>query len=200
MAVRSSEILFVGGNSVVDCIQSADVNPNITNETINEVGNTKAVGIIRDAPTQLTCTIESYDVTPKLEALVLGLNPTSTDSLGTGTDTGSGLTSGQQLDFNNQVPLNIISPIRQMITNSTIAGGVIIPNLALSQVQYRFGLRQDAQQTFTLNGDSMFYGPPNTVPYEDVFTGNGSTKTWTLSGSKSASPYVDPASGTPSTF
>ena len=38
-------------------------------------------------------------------------------------------------------------------------------------------------------------GLPNTVPYEDVFTGNGSTKTWTLSGSKSASPYVDPASG-----
>ena len=124
--LASSEILFVGGNFIVDRIQSADVNPNITNETIKQVGNTKAVGIIRDAPTQLTCTIESYDVTPKLEALVLGLNPTSTDSLGPGTDTGSGLTSGQQLDFNNQVPLNIISPIRSTIgTNSTIAGGVL---------------------------------------------------------------------------
>lgn len=196
MAVRTAQIIFVGTQTtsdasdvlgsyfIIDRIQNVTINPNITNETILEVGNTKSVGIIRDAPAALTFDIESYDVSAKLEALITNYSPITMAGL-----------ADQQIDFNNQVPLNILAPIRSSINLSTITGGVIIPHLALSQVQYRFGLKQDASQTFTFNGDSMFYGPPGSVPVEDVFVASGSPVVEVGSTTYDQSPYLNPNLG-----
>ena len=196
MALKSNQILFTGsvgggssgtsyGNSfIIDRIQSGDINPNITNETITEVGNPKPVGIIRDAPAALTTTIESYDVTAKLEAILLNLDPQDSTSL----------TPGMALDFGNQVPFSLLCPIRQGINLSAVYGGVIMPHMSLSEVSYRFGLKQDAQQTYTLNGDSMFYGPAGTVPCEMISAGDGTLgQVFTLPYAPVA--YTDPASG-----
>lgn len=185
MAIRAGQVVFTGGGTgdpaayfVIDRIQSANINPNIPTEQINEVGNELAVAIVRDAPGELSLDIESYDMTAKLEALLLNLNPST------------GL-SGQALDYNTQQPFNVLVPMRSSQGVFSIVGGIIVPHTALQQVTYRFGLRQDAQQTFSLKGDSMYYGPPNTVPYEDTFSYTGSAGPFALT--HTASPYLNVA-------
>ena len=91
-------------------------------------------------------------------------------------------------------PFNVLVPLRSSQGLFNIVGGIIVPHTALQQVTYRFGLRQDAQQTYSLKGDSMYYGPPNTVPYEDIFSYTGSTGPFTLS--HTASPYLDVSTNT----
>jgi len=118
-------------------------------------------------------------MTAKLEALTLGIAPSS-------------LTSGQQLDFNVQVPLNILSMFRSSQANDSIVSGVVVPNLALASMAYRFTIKQDAQQTATLRGDSIFYTPG--PPQEDAFIWDGTLDTITLGCSPAhADPYYNPA-------
>lgn len=164
MAIKSGQILFTGDGLLIDRLQTATVAPNIPKTPIYEIGNNQKLTTLRDIP-ELSFDIESYDVSCKFEAQLLGLNPTS-------------LTPGEQIDFNTAVPFTVNSPFRTSLSNYTIVNGAIVPHLALNQVVYRFGVKQDASQTYTLKGDSVFYTPG--VPYEDVFTGNGSTSTWTL--------------------
>lgn len=148
--------------------------PNLPKIPIYEVGSNQKLTTLRDIP-ELSFDVESYDTSCKFEAQLLGLAP-------------GGLTTGQQIDFNNSVPLTVASPFRTSLSNYAIVNGVIVPHLALSQVQYKFGVKQNASQTYTLKGDSIFYIPG--VPYEDVFTGNGSTKTFTLA--HTAIEYFNP--------
>jgi hypothetical protein len=52
-----------------------------------------------------------------------------------------------------------------------IVRGVATPHLALESVNYRYGLRDNAGETFNLRGDSIFYVPG--VPYVTRQTGDG---------------------------
>jgi hypothetical protein len=143
-------------------------------DVIQELGNQLSVGTIRDIP-DLQLDLESYDVSPKFEAMLCGLNP--------GT-----LSAGQAINFTSAVPLTILSPFRTSQTNFVIINGAIIPALQVQSVAYKFGVnKSDASQTFNLKTDSIYFVPG--VPYEDTFTGDGSTSTWTLA--HTAVPYFN---------
>lgn len=100
-----------------------------------------------------------------MESLLLGLDPTT-------------VTAGQEFDFNLSAPLNILSPFRSAQNFFNTTRGIIIPHLFLDTVTYRFGVKQLASQSYTMQGDSVFYTPGN--PQEDVFTSDGTTSTLTL--------------------
>lgn len=178
MAIKSGQVIWTADGFIIDRLQTASVNPNVPKEKIYELGNNKSVATVRDIP-ELSFDVESYDVSCKFEAQILGISP--------GT-----LTAGQQLDFNLAQPLNILSPFRTSQQVFTIVNGAIVPHLGLQQVAYKFGVKSDASQTYTFKGDSVFYTPG--VPVEDVFTGDGTTKSWTLS--KTAIAYLNTTFGT----
>ena len=95
MAVKAGSILTVGNSFVVDRLQSVgpgDLSGN--EEVVREVGNFLNVATVRDTPT-LTFDLESFDVTPEIEALLLAQDPTT-------------VVSGDEFDFNKAVPLDII--------------------------------------------------------------------------------------------
>ena len=177
MAIRSGQLLFTGDSLLIDRLQTANINPNIPLLPIYEIGSEQKLTTLRDIP-NLSFDAESYDMSTKFEAIVLGIDPTT-------------VTGGQQFDFNLQQPLTVASPFRSALNLYTIINGAIVPHLGLEQVQYRFGVGQDAGQTFTFRGDSIFYTP--NVPYEDKFTGDGTTKTFTLG--HTADPYFNSTLG-----
>lgn len=165
MAIRSGQLLFTGDTLLIDRLQTANINPNIPLIPIYEIGSQQKLTTLRDIP-NLSFDAESYDVSTKFEAIICGLDPTATSP-------------GQQFDFNNQQALTVASPFRSAINNYQIINGAIVPHMGLEQVQYRFGVGQEAGQTYTFRGDSIFYTP--NVPYEDKFTATGTATTWTLS-------------------
>jgi hypothetical protein len=169
--------LFTGDGFIIDRLQTSNVNPNIPLIPVYEIGNEQKLATIRDTP-DLSFDVESYDVSPKFEAILLGLNPGS-------------LTAGQQLDPNTNQPLSVLSPFRSSLNLYTIPNGAIVPHLGLEQINYRFGINDEASQSYTLRGDSIYYTPGS--PYEDTFTSDGATNHWTLT--KTAQPYVNPTLG-----
>lgn len=151
------------------------------------------MGVVRDTP-DLSFDVETFDMTAKLEALICGVNP-STGLLTSGGVTANPFTNGQVIDFNAQQPLTILAPFRSGQVNATIVNGVVIPNLALSQMQYRFANRQNASMTATFRGDSIFYTPH--PPLESVQVWNGSaTGPFTYAGGVDADEYENPIYGT----
>lgn len=156
MSVRAGQIIIDANGFIVDRIQSGGpTNLNIPTEQIKEVGNFHVVGVIRDIP-DLTFSVASLDVSTDIEAIMLGLDP-STVTTGPG---------GTALDFGNSVPLDVLSPFRSAFNKYNIVRGLIIPHLSLESVAYKFGVRANAEETFTLRGDSIYYVPG--VPYRDV--------------------------------
>lgn len=144
MPIRSGQILHVHDQFVIDRAQTAGVDSlNIPEEKIYETGNKKAVGVVRDNP-ELSFTVESLDTTTEIEALLLGIDPTTT-------------AEGDEFDLSNAIPLDIVSPFKRSYKDHTIVGGVMIPFLTLASATYRFGVRANATQSFTLNGDGNFY-------------------------------------------
>jgi hypothetical protein len=155
VAIKAGQILHDAQGFVVDRIQTGGVtNLNIPEEKIYELGNFKTVAITRDIP-DLSFDVESLDVTPKIEALTEGLDPTAT-------------VAGDEFDFGLSKPLDIISPFRSAQQAFDIVRGIIIPSLNLETVVYRFGMRQNAGKTFTYRGDSVYYVPG--TPYYQEFT------------------------------
>jgi hypothetical protein len=105
--------------------------------------------------------MESYDVSTDLEALLLGLAPAS-------------VTPSQLLDPATNKPLDMRSMFKagQSASNPfAVVDSVGLPFLFLEQLNYRFGLKDDARQTATLRGDSIYYNPGTT--YVEVTPGTG---------------------------
>ena len=178
MAIKSGQILTQGDGYLIDRLQTSGItNLQIPEERIYELGNYYSLATIRDTP-DLSFELQSVETSLKTEAILLGLNPST-------------LAAGQQLSLTNAVPLTILSPFRSAQNLYTTINGVIIPHLTLEQVTYRFGLKANAEQTYTLRGDSVFYIPGN--PYEDVFTSNGTQTSFTLT--KTALPYFNTTLG-----
>lgn len=157
MSIKAGAILHDANGFVVDRIQSAGPgNLNIPEEKIYELGNWKTIATVRDIP-DLSFDLESFDTTCEFEALLLGLDPTS-------------LSAGQALDFQDHIPIDIISPFKSRRNAFDIVKGIAVPYLTLERATYRFGLRQNATQQFTLRGDSIYYIPGQ--PYYEEFTYN----------------------------
>lgn len=160
MAIKAGQILHVGNDSVViDRIQTAGPgNLNIPTEKIYELGNYKSVATIRDVP-DLTFTLESLDVSTEIEALLLD-NPVYDPAQG--------------YDLSLAKPLELASQFKagKSATDAfaTVAS-VGLPFLVVESVGYRFGLRDNARQTVSLRGDSIFYSPGATFVDEAVGSG-----------------------------
>ena len=158
MAIKSGQILHDANGFVFDRIQSAGVgNVNIPEEKIYELGNYQTVATVRDIP-DLSFDMESFDVSTEVEAVLTGVDP--------GT-----VTSGQEFDFADVKPLDVLSPFKAGAGDFTIVKGIAIPYLNLENATYRFGVGQNSTQSFTLRGDSIYY-IPGTPMYEE-FTNTG---------------------------
>lgn len=157
MAIKAGQILHVANQFVVDRIQTAGPGDlNIPQDKVFELGNYQSVGIVRDSP-DLTFNLECLDVDAEVEALLTGSNNPYTDA------------SGTAYDLSTNKPIDIISPWKSPYGDFTAVRGVAIPYLYLESASYRYGLTDNAGETFSLRGDSIFYIPG--TPWQDVTTG-----------------------------
>lgn len=164
MAIKAGQILHDANGFVVDRIQSAGAgNLNIPEEKIYELGNYQTVATVRDIP-DLSFDVESFDMSAEWEALLVGLDPTT-------------LVAGQEIDFADCQPMDIISPFKASGAFN-IVKGIAIPHLTKENISYRFGVGQNASQSATLRGDSIYYIPGS--PYIQDEVSNGSQTVYTL--------------------
>lgn len=158
MAIKGSQILHDANGFVVDRAQSAGVgNVNIPEEKIYELGNYNTVATVRDFP-DLTFDLESFDVSTEIEAILTGVDPTS-------------VVDGQEFDFLQAMPIDVISPFKDKGGAFTIIRGVAVPYLSLENVTYRFGVGQNSTQSFSLRGDGIYYIKGS--PYYEEFVNSG---------------------------
>lgn len=160
MAIKAGQILHDAQGFVIDRIQTAGPgNVNIPEEKIYELGNFQTVATVRDIP-DLSFDLESFDMSTEFEAILTNQDPTQT-------------VDGDEFDFNNSVPIDIISPFKAGQDQYNIVRGIAIPYLTLERVVYRFGLRQNATQQFTLRGDAIYYIPGSPYYLEIANSGAG---------------------------
>ena len=160
VAIKSGQILHVGNVAtaqvgttphwpgkgiVIDRLQTAGPGDlNIPEERIKELGNYQSVATIRDIP-DLSFSLESLDVSVEIERLLTNKDSTVTD-----------------IDLASATPIDIASQFKagqQTQTPFAIVNAVAIPYLYLESMSYRFGLRDNATQSATLRGDSIYYIP-----------------------------------------
>lgn len=164
MAIKAGQILHDARGFVIDRIQTGGVNNlNIPQEKIYELGNYQTVATVRDIP-DLAFEVQSLDVSTEIEAMALHIDPTT-------------VTDGQELDFIHSVPLDIISPFKAGGGLFNIVSGIALPYLTLENVTYRYGLKANAEETFTFRGDSIYYIPGS--PYYQSFAKGSGTYTFT---------------------
>lgn len=146
MAIKGGQIIHAGnGVAVIDRVQTAGPGQlNIPTEKIYELGNYKSVATVRDTP-DLSFSLESFDVSPEVEELLTGKTMDAT---------GIDLATARPVDFASQFKAGLTAPDPFRVTSS-----VALPFLNLEQMSYRFGLRDNASQTATLRGDTIFYNP-----------------------------------------
>lgn len=147
MAIKAGQILHVGNDTVViDRIQTAGPGSlNIPTEKIYEVGNYESTATIRDIP-DLQFSLESYDVSCELEALLLNKD----------------LATTSEFDLSLGKPLDIVTPFKfgkDAVAPFDVTASVGLPYLTPESISYRFGLRDNGRQTVGLRGDSIFYNP-----------------------------------------
>lgn len=172
MAIKAGQFLHDANGFVVDRIQTGGVgNLNIPEEKIYELGNYQTVATVRDIA-DLSFDAESLDVSSEFEAILLGIDPTTTND-------------GDEFDFAGHLPIDVISPFKAGSGSFAIVRGLAIPYLTLESATYRFGLRANATQAFTLRGDSIYYVPGS--PYYQRFTLVDGTLAYTLT--NTALPY-----------
>jgi hypothetical protein len=171
MAIKSGQVLHVGNDAVlVERLQTAGPGAlNIPKEKIFELGNYKSVATIRDVP-DLTYSLESLDTTVSLEAML--------------TRTAAGSAS---FDLSTCKPLDLATPFKpgkDAPTPFTITQAVGIPYLYPESISYRFGLKDNATQTVSLRGDSIFYcpGPVYVQEQTTAITAGGSVVTTNVAG------------------
>lgn len=153
MAIKAGQILHDVHGFVIDRIQTGGVSSlNIPEEKVYELGNYQAVANVRDIP-ELSFDLESTDPTIEIEGLLTGQDPGS-------------IAPGAELDFTDHVPIDVISPFKSGTGAFDIVKGIVVPYLTLETATYRMAVRQNATQSFTLRGDSIYYAP-GTPKYEE---------------------------------
>lgn len=183
MSIKAGDLIHVANQILVDRAQTAGPGQlNIPTEKIYELGNYESVATIRDIP-DLSFNLESLDVSAEIEAMLVG-NDFASDAAGT------------LYSIASSLPLDIVSEFKRGKTDANkfdVAASVAIPYLAVESLAYRFGIRDNASQTLTLKGDSIFYYAGSA--YNEEFTGtNTANQVVTLA--HTAIQYDDPSLGT----
>lgn len=164
MAVKAGQMLLTAEGFVIDRIQTGGVsNLNIPTTSIFELGNFNTVAIVRDIP-DLSFTLQSVDVSTDIESIMCNTTPSATVA-GTG-----GSPTPTTLDFQNNRPIDVTSPFRSANNQYNVVKGLVVPYLTLESVAYKFGLKANAEETFTLRGDAIYYMPG--VPVRETFLGS----------------------------
>lgn len=161
MAIKAGQILHVANQFVVDRIQTGGPGDlNIPQDKVYELGNYQSVGIVRGVP-DLSFNLECLDVDTEVEALLTGSSDPYADA------------TSHKYELASNQPIDITSPWKTPYGDFTAVNGVAIPNLALASASYRYGITDNAGETFTLNGDSIYYIPG--TPWQDIAAGDGTT-------------------------
>lgn len=159
MSIKGGSIIHVGnGVTLIDRVQTGGPGQvNIPTEKINELGNYKSVATVRDVP-DLTFSLESFDTSTEIEQMLCGLTAVPAEGI----------------DLSKAVPLDVASQFKagqNAADPFKVVASVALPYLFLEQMSYRFGLRDNATQSASLRGDSIFYNPGATFVEETPGTG-----------------------------
>jgi hypothetical protein len=176
VSIKSGEMVHVGNTILVDRAQTAGISSlNQPQDRINELGNYQSVGIVRDVP-DLTFGLESFDTSAALEAILQGRDVFADPD-------------GQIYDLGRLQYVDVASPFKAGYTRAApydTAGSICIPFLAPEAVGYRFGLHDNASQTASLRGDSLFYAEGSCYLQDTVGT---ATAGQTIALANPAIPY-----------
>lgn len=116
--------------------------------------------------------IASDGIVTLMTASAAGLTGGTTPTITLVGSDGVGMPDGTALKPAGALPIDIVSAFKpgQTATNPyNVVGSAALPYLTLESLSYRFGLTDNASQSATLRGDSIFYSP--TASYIDVFAG-----------------------------
>jgi hypothetical protein len=180
MSVHAGSILHVGGQNVIDRIQSAGLGDvRLTIETIRETGNREVVDKVPGEP-DFTFTMESLDVSVETMAWLTG----SYGAEASASAPGASDPDGTEYDWLDCQFVNITSPWKDPATGSAgvVEAGHLIPGYYPTRIRYRFGATDNSTQEVELSGGSFFYG--ESAPVEQREAGDGGT---------TAFPTDDPA-------
>jgi hypothetical protein len=159
VAIKAGQILHVANQFVVDRIQTGGPgNLNIPQTRVFELGNYQTVGIVRDIP-ELSFSLDCLDVGTEVEAILTGSTTPTSDADHT------------EYDLATSVPIDILSPWKSPYMGFDAVRGVVVSHLSLESASYKYGLSDNAGETFSLKGDSIFYVPG--TPWSEIFTGDG---------------------------
>jgi hypothetical protein len=175
MSVHAGNILHVGGNNVIDRIQSAGLGDvRVPTEVIREVGNTEVVDKV-PGDADFTFTLSSFDVSTELEAFLQG----QIGGIGSAAAPGATDPDGTVYDWSHCQFVNIPSPWKSPSTGSAgvVEAGHLVPGYYPTRIRYNFGVADNATQEVELAGGSYYYAAG--APVEQVETGNGSTTAFT---------------------
>lgn len=170
MSVHAGSILHIGGNNVIDRIQSAGLGDvRLPIETIREVGNREVVDKV-PGEADFTFTMESLNTSTELMAFLTGAWGAGSASASA---PGASDPDGTEYDWLDCNFVNIASPWKDPATGSAgvVEAGHLVPGYYPTRLRYRFGVTDNATQEVELSGGSFFYG--KFTPIEEQFLGNG---------------------------
>lgn len=168
MSVHAGSILTVGGNNVIDRIQSAGLGDvRVPIETIREVGNRLVVDKVPGEP-DFTFTMESLDVSTDMMALLTG----KVGAQDPASPPGGADPAGTEYKWDDCGPINIASPWKDPATGAAgnIVAGHLIPAYYPTRIRYRFGVTDNSTQEVELGGGSFYYA--GGAPVEEYATGD----------------------------
>jgi hypothetical protein len=157
MSIHAGSILTVGGNNVVDRIQSAGLGDvRLPVETIRETGNREVVDKIPTEP-DFTFTLESLNVSTELMAMLTG--KWGGDPAASGQAPGYDDPDGTEYDWLDTQCINIVSPWKDpdSAASGIIEAGLLVPGYYPTRLRYSFGVTANATQQVDLGGGSYYY-------------------------------------------
>jgi hypothetical protein len=174
VAIKAGSLIHIANQVLVHRAQTAGPGTvTINRNKIYELGNYNSVGTDDDLP-DLSFSLESFDTTAEIEALLTGAIPPTAG--GAATAYGA-LAAGTGFKLAKAVPQDVASVFKpgQTANKAGVPGGgaydtigsVAMPYLTLESFSYNFGLADSASQTATLRGDTLLYTPGST--YIEVF-------------------------------
>lgn len=171
MSVHAGTIVHVGGNNVIDRIQSAGLGDAQQQfDVIREVGNDQVVDKVPGDP-DFTFTLESLDVSTELEAWLTGKLGTALADPAAGPGAADAAGTGYSwLDGKN---VNIASPWKDPVSGQAgaVVAGHILPGYYPTRIRYEMGVTDNAQMTVELGGGSYYYALH--PPVEQLEVGDG---------------------------
>jgi hypothetical protein len=190
MSIQAGTLIYVGGNAVIDRLQSAGLgNVKVPIDVVREVGNPNVVDKVPQEP-DFTFTLESFDVSTQLEAWLTGQIGDGTIAGAPGAGDAAG--TAYNIDSDHCVYVNVCSPWRDPTSpTANVHFGHLVPGYYPKSVKYSFGVTASSSETIELQGGAFYY--QSNAPVEEMHTGDGTTTTFATA--SAAVPYREGGAG-----